>query len=98
MHRLQISLTAAQYEFLKSEAFVSNQSMASVLRKILDEVMADRQQESLVQDPIWHVIGVATEVDGPTDISERVDQYLYGTVEAPIPGTVAETRHEYHPD
>ena len=58
MHRLQISLTQTQYEFLKSEAFVSGKSMAAVLRDLLDDAIEDRQQEALNNDPIWDVIGV----------------------------------------
>ena len=78
MHRLQISLTEAQYEFLKSEAFVSSQSMAAVLRNLLDEIIQARQQEILQHDPIWRVIGVASEIEGPTNISSDIDAYLYG--------------------
>jgi hypothetical protein len=78
MHRLQISLTETQYEFLKSESFVSGQSIAAILRNLLDEVIEARQEDSLSNDPIWAVIGVAEEVDGPTDVSANVDKYLYG--------------------
>jgi len=78
MHRLQISLTKTQYEFLKSEAFVTGQSMAAVLRELLDESIAQRQDNILNDDPIWNVIGVGAEIDGPTDASSNVDKYLYG--------------------
>jgi hypothetical protein len=86
MHRLQISLTETQYEFLKSESFVSGQSIAAILRNLLDEVIEARREDSLSNDPIWAVIGVAEEVDGPTDVSASVDKYLYGQ-----PVTPAET-------
>jgi len=103
MIRLQISLTQDQYEFLKSEAFVSGQSMAAVLRELLDEVIQHRQQEILEKDPIWQVIGIAQEVTGPTDISARVDQYLYGIpLESTVPPEqlpqVAEESDEYATD
>lgn len=78
MHRLQISLNESHYEFLKSESFVSGQSMAAVLRDLLDEIIQKRQQEILHEDPIWNVIGVAEEIEGPTDVSAHVDRYLYG--------------------
>jgi hypothetical protein len=78
MHRLQISLSETHYEFLKSESFISGQSMAAVLRNLLDEIIQIRQQEILNDDPIWNVIGVAQEIEGPTDISSNVDRYLYG--------------------
>ncbi len=103
MHRLQISLTQNQYEFLKSEAFVSGQSMAAILREFLDDIIQRRQQEILEKDPIWQVIGVAQEVTGPTDISTTVDHYLYGQsleavgISEPLP-KVAEEADEYAPD
>lgn len=78
MYRLQISLDETHYEFLKSEAFITGQSMAAVLRDLLDEIIQKRQQEILNNDPIWQAIGVAQEVDAPTDISANVDRYLYG--------------------
>ncbi len=102
MHRLQISLTETQYEFLKSESFISNTSMAAVLRGLLDEIIDSRQQEVLNSDPIWDVIGIAKEVDGPTDISTNVDKYLYGTPLEPANITplkkVAEETDEYATD
>jgi hypothetical protein len=78
MHRLQISLTETQYEFLKSEAFVSGKSMAAVLRDLLDDAIEARQQDALNNDPIWDVIGVGQEIEGPTDVCRNVDKYLYG--------------------
>jgi len=102
MNRLQISLTEEQYEFLKSEAFVRDKSMAAVLRELLDEVIQARQQDLRQNDPIWQMIGVGAEIEGPTDISRNVDKYLYGErAEAtqPIPfRKVAEDPNEYDVD
>ncbi len=84
MHRLQISLTETQYEFLRSEAFVSGKSMAAILRDLLDEIIEARRQEILNHDPIWDVIGVGQEIEGPTDVSANVDKYLYGAPLEPI--------------
>lgn len=102
MHRLQISLTKTQYEFLKSEAFVSGKSMAAILRNLLDEIIDNRQQNMLKDDPIWSVIGVAEEVEGPTDVSANVDKYLYGaSLEMANHNQlqkVAEEVDEYDPD
>jgi len=78
MQRLQISLDEEHYEFLKSESFITGQSMAAVLRNLLDEIIQIRQQEILQHDPIWKAIGVAEEIEGPTDISAHMDRYLYG--------------------
>ncbi len=109
MNRLQISLTQTQYEFLKSEAFMIEKSMAAVLRDLLDAVIQDRQQDILENDPIWGVIGIGKTIDGPTDVSSNVDKYLYGSPEkveevqvveltpTALP-TVAEAAHEYSAD
>jgi hypothetical protein len=78
MNRLQISLNEDQYDFLRSEAFVSGQSMAALLRDLLDEAIQSRRDEILQNDPIWQAIGVAQEIEGPTDVSANVDRYLYG--------------------
>ena len=99
MHRLQVSLTEKQYEFLKSEAFVSDKSMAAILRDLLDEIIQIRRQEVLNNDPIWGMIGVAQEIEGPTDVSRNVDRYLYGDpLELVSPNQlkkVAEDSNEY---
>lgn len=102
MHRLQLSLTEEHYEFLKSESFITSKSMAAVLRDLLDEIISHRQETLLADDPIWEVIGVAEEIDGPTNISTRVDQYLYGEpLEAAQPyplQKVAEAADDYLTD
>ncbi|MBE7473739.1 MAG: hypothetical protein DPW09_09625 [Anaerolineae bacterium] len=102
MQRLQISLEENQYEFLRSEAFVTGQSMAALLRDLLDEAIQKRQDEILREDPIWQAIGVAQEVEGPTDVSANVDRYLYGEPVEAVNGQsllkVAEAADEYLTD
>lgn len=102
MHRLQISLSQEHYEFLKSESFITEQSMAAVLRNLLDEIIHLRQQEILQHDPIWQAIGVAQEIEGPTNISANVDRYLYGesveVVDIQASLKVAEDSGEYLTD
>ena len=97
MHRMQVSLTTTQYEFLQSEAFVTGKSMAAILRAMLDEAIQQRQQDVLANDPIWDVIGIGKAIDGPTDISENVDKYLYGeSVNQAVPlQKIAEDSDEY---
>lgn len=102
MQRLQISLDEEHYEFLKSESFITGQSMAAVLRNLLDEIIQIRRQEILQHDPIWGAIGIGADIGGPTDVSANVDHYLYGEpVEAAPAQTllkVAEDADEYHLD
>jgi hypothetical protein len=102
MHRLQISLNETHYEFLKSEAFITGQSMATILRDLLDGIIRQRQQEILRDDPIWQAIGVGQEIDGPTDVSANIDRYLYGELLEPASvqplKKVAEESDEYLTD
>jgi hypothetical protein len=102
MHRLQISLSETHYEFLKSEAFITGQSMATILRDLLDGIIRQRQQEILRDDPIWQAIGVGQEIDGPTDVSTNIDRYLYGELLEPASvqplKKVAEESDEYLTD
>jgi hypothetical protein len=102
MHRLQISLSETHYEFLKSEAFITGQSMATILRDLLDGIIRQRQQEILHDDPIWQAIGVGQEIDGPTDVSANIDRYLYGELLEPASvqplKKVAEESDEYLTD
>jgi len=99
MNRLQVSLTQDQYDFLKSEAFVAGKSMAAVLRTLVDKAIEANRQQILTEDPIWQAIGVAQEIQGPTDISSNVDKYLYGKAEysarAPHLRLAAEEAGEY---
>jgi hypothetical protein len=102
MNRLQISLNEDQYDFLRSEAFVSGQSMAALLRDLLDEAIQRRRDEILQNDPIWQAIGVAQEIEGPTNVSANVDRYLYGEPVAIVGSQplrkVAEAPDEYLTD
>ena len=102
MNRLQISLTSEQYDFLKSESFVSGQSMAAVLRELIDEVIVARRQTLLENDPIWQAIGIGTDIAGPTDVSRNPDKYLYGERMEPAQNIpllqVAERSNEYNAD
>ncbi|MEW5957057.1 MAG: hypothetical protein AB1801_04990 [Chloroflexota bacterium] len=98
MHRLQISLTAEQYDFLKSEAFISNKSMAAVLRNVLDHTIQNRRQDLMTNDPIWNVIGVGQDLEGPTDVSTNIDQYLYGDPEDTANRAVPEPKVAESPD
>jgi len=76
--------------------------MAAVLRNLIDEAIEANRQQILAEDPIWQAIGVAQEIQGPTDLSSNVDKYLYGeaeySVRAPRLRLVAEEANEYSTD
>jgi len=80
MHRLQISLTEWQTEFLAEQARKQRMSMAEVVRRLIEREAKIASQE---RDPatIWNIAGIA-EDHGPLiegmPVSERPELYLTG--------------------
>jgi hypothetical protein len=78
MHRLQISLTEWQTEFLAEQARRHRMSMAEVVRRLIEREAKTASQE---RDPaaIWNIAGIA-EDHGPliegVPVSERPELYL----------------------
>jgi hypothetical protein len=75
MHRLQISLPEWQYRFLREQASRTGQSVASFIRKLIEQE-AQAVQRPVEEDPIWEVVGIG-QGGPPYDASERVDEFLY---------------------
>ncbi len=76
MHRLQISLPEWQYHFLQEQASRTGQSMAGLIRNLIERE-AQAVHRPVEEDPIWEVVGIG--LGGPPcDVSERVDEFLYG--------------------
>jgi len=75
MHRLQISLPEWQYQFLREQARRTGQSIAGLIRSLIErEAMAI--QRPVEEDPIWEVVGIG-QGGPPYDVSERVDEFVY---------------------
>lgn len=74
MHRLQISIPNWQYRLLRQRARQTGQSIAGVIRELLEREA--RALQDVSQDPVWQMVGIVQ--DGPpTDASERVDEWVY---------------------
>ena len=76
MHRLQISLPEWQYRFLREQASRTSQSVAAVIRELIEQE-AQTVRRPVEEDPIWEVVGISRG-GPPHDVSERVDEFLYG--------------------
>jgi len=76
MHRLQISIPEWQYRFLREQASRTGQSIAGFIRKLIEQE-AQAVQRPVEEDPIWEIVGIG-QGGPPYDVSERVDEFLYG--------------------
>lgn len=81
MHRLQISLTEGQTEFLAEQARRHRMSMAEVIRRLIEREakLASQEREPAA---IWNIAGIAEDhgplIDG-VPVSERPELYLTGS-------------------
>lgn len=74
MHRLQISIPNWQYRLLRQRARQTGQSIAGLIRELLEREAQALQDVS--QDPVWQMVGIARS-EPPADTSERVDEWVY---------------------
>ena len=76
--RLTIELPSEQHEFLLREANRTGTTIAGLIRRLVDNLRIRLSEEALKNyhaDPIYQRRG---SFDGPSDLSERHDRYLYG--------------------
>ncbi len=78
--RTQIQLEPRQYELLKELAHERRQSLAMVIRTILDQVLesGEEAEESSVRDARWAFVGKGRDIEGKPDVARRHARYLYG--------------------
>lgn len=76
MIRKQLYLEEATDRALKRLAARSGRSEASHVRDALRLYL--RQQDGPRDDPLERLIGLVDNPDGPTDVAENHDHYLYG--------------------
>jgi hypothetical protein len=78
MVRKQIYLTVAQDTRLRRLAEQQRRSEAEVLREALDRYLPSlKPSEPLEGDPLFRLVGLGSSA-GTGDLSERVDDVLYG--------------------
>jgi hypothetical protein len=80
MVRKQVYLTAELDERLRREAKRQRRTEAEILREALAAQLGTARPSgsSATKDSLWQLVGIASSED--TDLSERVDELLYGTV------------------
>ncbi len=74
MHRLQISIPNWQYRLLRQRARQTGQSIAGLIRELLER--ESQALQDISQDPVWRMVGIARG-GPPRDTSERVDEWVY---------------------
>lgn len=81
MVRKQVYLTPEQNERLRRAAARERRTEAEVLRDALDRHLGASVPASakLADDTLWGIVGIGSSDDG--DLSERVDEVLYGARE-----------------
>jgi hypothetical protein len=77
MIRKQVYLTAEQGRRLRRAARKNRRTEAEIIRQALDrELGSDIPAADPTDDSLWGLVGIA---DGERDdVSERVDEYVYG--------------------
>lgn len=76
--RLTIELPIDLYEYLRKEADISRTTVSGLIRKLIDERRLGPSREAHKKyqtDPLYKRRG---SFDGPSDLSEHHDRYLYG--------------------
>jgi hypothetical protein len=77
MVRKQVYLTTEQDRRLRQAARKHRRTEAEIVRQALDrELGTDFPAADPADDSLWGLVGIAD--GGPSDVSERVDEYLYG--------------------
>jgi hypothetical protein len=76
--RLTIELSVDQYEALRKQANHAGTTITSVIRRLIDEIRLGPSEEghkNYQDDPLYERQG---SFDGPKDLAENHDHYLYG--------------------
>ncbi len=78
--RTQIQLEPRQYARLKELAHERRQSLAKVIRTILDEALqfGEEADESTVRDARWAFVGKGRDAEGKRDVARQHARYLHG--------------------
>ena len=94
MKRVQMILEDWQHEWLGDEAKRQGVSMSALLRELLSQAIEARQTQSLDEDPLWGIIGMA---EGSKDgvFSENIDTVLYPPANPTVAMIADERKNDY---
>lgn len=76
--RLTIELPVEQYDYLQKKAKAGRKTVVGVLRQLIEgdrKPVLRKHSKSLKSDPLYKRAG---SFDGPQNLSEEHDKYLYG--------------------
>ena len=76
--RLNIELPIDQYELLRKQATVNGTTVSGLIRQLIDDFrhrVPREAHKNYQNDPFYKMRG---SFDGPEDLSENHDHYLYG--------------------
>ena len=76
--RLTIELSIDQYESLRKEASTTGTTVTGFIRKLIDDFrlhLPEEARKNYQNDPLYKMRG---SFDGPKDLAENHDHYLYG--------------------
>ena len=77
MKRLTLELSVDQYDFLRREADAGRTTISGFIRKLIEESRLRLAKEAVRKgtDPLYSREG---SFDGPANLAENHDHYLYG--------------------
>ena len=78
MIRKQLYITTRLERGLKSLAAHTGRSEADHVREALERYLADEIPDSAGSEPLTRLAGLVSAADGPSDVAEEHDHYLYG--------------------
>ena len=73
---IQVHLRTQQLEELRYQAHRRNVTIAELVRQGVDRILTEVRVD---EDPLGDIIGMVK--DGPSDVSERHDDYLAGMIQ-----------------
>jgi hypothetical protein len=82
--RKQVYLTVEQQNWLSRTAASERRPEAEIIRDALDARARPQRapRANFARDPLWRIVGIGSSDEGRRggkgDVSENVDQYLYG--------------------
>ena len=78
LKRKQVYLEPEQERRLRRLARRTGSSDAEHIRRALDEYLSREEPEAGGEDPILDLIGICDRPEGPRDVAQNHDRYLYG--------------------
>jgi hypothetical protein len=76
--RLTIELSIDQYELLRKQASTNGTTVSGFIRQLIDDFrhrLPEEARKNYQNDPLYKMRG---SFDGPKDLAENHDHYLYG--------------------